>query len=75
MSSQSKIGSLIESNINTAIGFFVSVATWKFIVPIFLPELEPYSGWDDSIYITLIFTVISIARNYIVRRVFNGVKL
>lgn len=68
---QSKKSSFIEANANTFIGFFVSVLTWSFIVPLIIPELEPYSGIATSIYVTLIFTVISIARNYIVRRAFN----
>lgn len=68
---QSRKDSFLEANANTFIGFIVSVMTWSFLVPIIFPELEPYSGIETSIYITLIFTVISIMRNYFVRRAFN----
>lgn len=70
--SQSKVRSLLEANANTAIGFVVSVFTWSFVIPILFPELEPYSGISISIYITLVFTFVSIARNYLIRRLFEG---
>ena len=69
--SQSKISSLIESNLNTAFGFVLSTAAWHWLIPVIFPELKPHSGWGTAFGVTLVFTVISIARNYLIRRIFN----
>ena len=68
---QSKLASFAEANANTAIGFIVSTLTWRYIVPLIFPQLEPHAGWSTAIWITLLFTFMSIGRNYIVRRLFN----
>ena len=68
---QSKLASLMEANLNTAIGFIVSTLAWHYIVPLMFPELAPHAGWDTAIGITIFFTVMSVVRNYIVRRIFN----
>lgn len=63
---QTKKRSLIESLINTALGFGLSYFSWKFIVA---PLIEQgYIEYDDSLIITVFFTVLSIGRNYIIRR-------
>lgn len=69
--SQSKWASLIESKINTAVGFVISILAWRYIVPILFPHLAPHSGWNTAIGVTLFFTVISVLRNYFIRRFFN----
>jgi len=68
---QSKLASLMEAKINTAIGFIISTLAWHYIVPIMFPELAPHAGWDTALGITLFFTAISVIRNYIIRRLFN----
>lgn len=68
---QTKLASFIEANANTAAGFLISVLTWKYLVGAIWPEMQPHTGWDKSIYITLLFTAISVARNYFVRRICN----
>jgi hypothetical protein len=68
---QSKISSLIEANVNTFIGFIMSVLLWMYVVPIFYPLLAPHAGLGTGAGLTMIFTVASIGRNYITRRVFN----
>lgn len=64
---QSKKHSLIETIISTAIGFIVSLVLVNIVLPLY--------GFDvklgQSIAITVIFTVASIARGYVVRRLFN----
>ena len=65
---QSKKHSFIEANINTAIGFIISYFTLLGVNIIYDMKLNPI----ESMEITLIFTIISVSRNYIVRRIFNN---
>lgn len=65
--SQTKRQSLIESCINVAIGFGVSLAAQIAVFPMFGIRVELAS----NIIIGSIFTAISIARSYCVRRLFN----
>lgn len=69
MSTQTRIESIIESTINTASGFILSFAVWQWLVaPMFGFNL-PVS---DNFWITVIFTVVSVARSYVWRRFFNA---
>lgn len=52
---------------NTGIGLGISLFTAWVTLPIYYPE----STFIESVQITLIFTVISILRGYVVRRFFN----
>ena len=65
--SQSRRMSLIETCASIAIGFVVSVI----ITAVVMPAYGHHVTLADNIQITLIFTVASIARGYLVRRVFN----
>ena len=69
--SQTKLGSLIETKVNIAIGFAISVLMWMYLIPIFYPAMTPHTGVGTGVGITIIFTVSSLIRNYFVRRVFN----
>lgn len=64
---QTRLTSFIEVCINTAIGFVISLTIWPFIGAIFGIE---YS-YERHIGITVIFTVVSIIRSYIIRRSFE----
>lgn len=65
---QTAKGSLIETVAGTAVGFGVSVALWEVAVkPIWGIE----TSFVENLSITLLFTVASIARGYVVRRFFN----
>jgi hypothetical protein len=65
---QSKKQSFIEANINTLSGFIVS-----YIILITLNHFyEMNLSMFESLEITMIFTVSSILRNYLVRRWFNS---
>lgn len=64
---QSRTHSLIESLSNVLIGFLVSFVSQLVIFPLFDINV-PLS---DNFMIGLWFTVISIARSYVLRRCFN----
>lgn len=67
MSGQTRWGSFIEANVTTWIGFVLAVVTNRYALPLFGFEVS----WADSLWITIIFTIISIGRVYLVRRAFN----
>ena len=64
---QSKRNSAFEAATNVAIGYLVSVLANVLILPVF--------GYNvtigDSFAIGLAFTVVSLARSYVLRRLFN----
>lgn len=64
---QSKLGSLIESLVNIFIGIAVSFAANLVVLPIFG---YPVTFWD-GLGISLVFTIISLVRSYVIRRCFN----
>jgi len=64
---QTKKDSLKESIINTLIGMGISYLTLIGVNALYGLKLSLF----DSFEITLIFTVVSVGRNYIVRRYFN----
>jgi uncharacterized membrane protein len=69
--SQSKKGSIIESIVNTAVGLVITIIFspliyWICDVKISYPQMG---------LATILFTVLSIARNYVIRRFFNKQKL
>ncbi|CAM1360918.1 conserved hypothetical protein [Tenacibaculum litoreum] len=65
--SQTKKQSLIESIINVSIGFFITILSLNIIFPILGIE----SNSKKNIVLTFYFTLLSIIRNYIIRRFFN----
>ena len=67
---QSKTYSFYESIANTAIGFAVNYVANLAILPLFGLHLSHSS----QLLMTSIFTVISVLRGYVVRRLFNKIK-
>jgi len=65
--SQSRTLSAIESLVDVGIGFVIAIVTTLYALPLF--GFHP--SLTQSFGITLIFTVISVIRKYIVRRLFN----
>lgn len=65
--SQSRLHSAIESAANVAIGYGVAVASQVAIFPLFGVQLS----LADNLVIGGYFTLISLARSYLVRRWFN----
>lgn len=69
MNQQSRFGSLVEACSNVAVGFFVSLAVWVFVV---VPLWGIPVTVADNLAITGVFTITSILRSYIIRRFFAG---
>lgn len=65
---QSKADSFMEAVTNTAIGFIVSLITWHFVAA----AMNIPMTLEKNLIITAIFTVVSIARGYVLRRLFDG---
>lgn len=65
--SQSRKGSALESTVNIAVGLIVSVVANHYVFPLFgfVPSLA------QNIWITIIYTAISFARSFLLRRAFN----
>jgi hypothetical protein len=68
---QSRLMSLLETSLSTAIGFAVALATQVLVFPLF--GFHP--ALHENLLITLIFTAVSIARQYLVRRLFEGLHI
>jgi len=68
---QSKRMSLVESVLNVLIGLVVAVVAQIVVFPWF----GIYIGLAQNLGIAAIFTVVSIARSYFVRRFFNWLDL
>ena len=64
---QTKKQSFIEANISTMIGFIVSYILSYTVLPIYGVD----QSHSVSFQITLIYTIASILRGYLVRRYFN----
>ena len=68
--SQSRIGSLTESAVNITIGYWVAIGSQIVVFPQFGIEIPLRS----NLWIGAWFTVISLARSYAVRRMFNSAR-
>ena len=64
---QTRLGSLMESVINVAVGYLVAIASQLAIFPMFGVDV-PFSA---NLQIGAWFTAVSIVRSYAVRRLFN----
>lgn len=64
---QSHMASITEATVNVLIGYWVAVATSAFI----LPKFGFHTTTSDNLLISLVFTVVSLARTYILRRIFE----
>lgn len=65
--SQSRRFSLLEASLNTASGFIVSLIVWHWVAKWYGIPMP----LTTNLEITGIFTVVSIARSYLWRRLFN----
>lgn len=66
--SQSRTHSLVETMANVASGFVISALFWEFVVK---PVWALPTSTSDNLAITSCFTVLSIARGYVWRRLGN----
>lgn len=64
---QSRRGSMVEAVVNVLVGYWVAVGAQMAIFPLFGVSL-PLS---DNLAIGLLFTLVSLARSYLLRRLFN----
>jgi hypothetical protein len=68
---QTKLGSAVEVALNLLVGYTINFTANILILPLFgFKSLTVVKNLE----IGLVFTVISIARQYIIRRFFNGLK-
>lgn len=65
--SQSRTGSVIEAVANVAIGYLIAVGSQLVIFPLFGIHVP----LTDNLLIGAWFTVISLVRSFVLRRVFN----
>ena len=65
---QTRLGSLIESGMNIAIGYVVALASQLLIFPLF----DIHIPLSDNLLIGAWFTMISLVRSYVIRRWFNA---
>lgn len=68
---QTKFMSLVESVLNIAIGFGISLAAQWF----FLPLLGVQISFSQNLQFAFIMTAISIARSYLLRRLFEALHI
>lgn len=66
---QSRLESFVESCLNTASGFVVSLTFWTLVV---VPVWHLPVSMTQNLIITFWFTVLSVARSYVWRRFFNA---
>jgi hypothetical protein len=68
---QSKRASATEALISTGVGLLLSLSTQLLIFPLYGIEIK----FHQNLQILAIFTFISIARQYVLRRVFNNITV
>jgi len=70
---QTRVESAVEQGVNLFFKFWVAAACWKFLVA---PLIDAgYLSYQESIPITVIFTILSFIQGYFWRRIFNSIHL
>lgn len=67
--SQSRRWSFFEACVNVLVGYSVAVAAQILVFPLFGMRVS----FTDNLLIGVIFTAVSLARSYALRRVFNWI--
>lgn len=67
--SQSRVDSLMESLTNIAIGLVISMSANVVFIPLVTGQPMTLRG---NAALAVIYTAISLARSYLIRRMFNG---
>lgn len=65
---QTRLGSFIEACINVLIGFTINFIANMLILPLIGFHITP----GQNLFIGVLYTIISVARSYVVRRWFNA---
>ncbi|NHB78251.1 DUF7220 family protein [Rhodobacter calidifons] len=68
---QSRLMSLVESVANVVVGYGVAVATQILIFPVF----GLHTTLAQNLKMGAIFTIVSIARSFALRRVFEAIRM
>lgn len=68
---QSRRGSMLEVLISTGLGFIIAMITTAIALPAFGHNVTLHQNF----WITVIFTVVSLARSYLLRRLFNRITV
>ena len=71
MEMQSKYQSFKEQVLNVGSGFIISALVWEYFIKHLIRE--GYITLDSTLIVTCIFTVVSLIRGYVWRRVFNSI--
>lgn len=66
--SQTRMSSFVEQVVNVGSGFVLSALVWQFVV---IPVWGFGTSVEENLKITMLFTVVSLARGYAWRRLFN----
>ncbi len=66
---QSRLGSLVEALVNVVIGFGINFGVNLAILPVFFGHSISLGA---NLIMGIIFTLVSVARSYAIRRWFNG---
>ncbi len=64
---QSRFMSLVEATTNVVVGYLLAIATQMAVFPWFGID----AGWSDHLTIGLAFVGVSLARGYLLRRLFE----
>ena len=67
---QSRAMSLVESITNVVVGFVLALVTQMVVFPMFGLSVS----LEQNVVISSIFTVVSIARSFVLRRVFEAIR-
>lgn len=67
---QSRAMSLVESLANVAVGYGLAVITQMLVFPLF----GLHTTMAENLTIGVIFTMVSIARSYVLRRIFERLR-
>jgi hypothetical protein len=65
---QTRLGSFIEAWINVAIGFAINFVANMLILPLIGFHITA----GQNLFIGVLYTIISVARSYVIRRWFNA---
>jgi hypothetical protein len=68
--SQTQAGSFVEAWANIAVGFGINFTANLYLLPLFGLKVTPATAFS----IGIVFTLISLARSYILRRWFTGLR-
>ena len=67
---QSRFMSLVEATTNVVVGYLLAIATQILIFPIF----GLHTTLAQNLKMGAVFTVVSIARSYVLRRLFEAIR-